>query len=161
MTNQIKTTSLIAQIQKMAKGLNRFSISDVLQMFPDAEENDIREALNFLTKELFIKQISNMEYLYVKSKKITPEIIDNILEEKTSEWLTIDEVCKLTGQKKETVRRKCKNKIYESKFIRNGKNKDYFILKSCISKNKQRSPVVERFLQTLKASSLYPSRCFK
>lgn len=153
--NQIKTTSLIAQIQKMAKGLNRFSISDVLQMFPDAEENDIREALNFLTKELFIKQISNMEYLYVKSKKITPEIIDNILEEKTSEWLTIDEVCKLTGQKKETVRRKCKNKIYESKFIRNGKNKDYFILKSCISKNKQRSPVVERFLQTLGGPQQY------
>ena len=155
MTNQIKTTSLIAQIQKMAKGLNRFSISDVLQMFPDAVENDIHEALRFLAKEFFIKQISDTEYLYVKSKKITSEIIDNILEEKTSEWLTIDEVCKLTGQKKETVRRKCKNKIYESKFIRNGKNKDYFILKSCISKNKQRSPVVERFLQTLGGPQQY------
>ena len=148
MMNQIKTTSLIAQIQKMARGLNRFGISDVLQMFPDAEENNIREALIFLTKEFFIKQISETEYLYIKSKNITPEIVDSILEEKTSEWLTIDEVCKITGQKKETVRRKCKNKIYESKFIKNGKNKEYLILKSCISKNKQRSPLVEKYLRT-------------
>lgn len=149
MTNQIKMTNLAIQIQKMAKGLNRFSISDVFQIFPDVNEKEIYQILNFLEKELLIKKISETEYLYVKFKNISPEIADNILEEKTSEWLTIDEVCKMTGQKKETVRRKCKNKIYESKFIRNGKNKEYFVLKSCISKNKQRSPVVERFLQTL------------
>ena len=116
MTNQIKMTNLAIQIQKMAKGLNRFSISDVFQIFPDVNEKEIYQILNFLEKELLIKKLSETEYLYVKFKNISPEIADNILEEKTSEWLTIDEVCKMTGQKKETVRRKCKNKIYESKF---------------------------------------------
>ena len=106
MTNQIKMTNLAIQIQKMAKGLNRFSISDVFQIFPDVNEKEIYQILNFLEKELLIKKLSETEYLYVKFKNISPEIADNILEEKTSEWLTIDEVCKMTGQKKETVRRK-------------------------------------------------------
>lgn len=155
MTNQVKMTNLTIQIQKMAKGLNRFSISDVFQIFPDVNEKEIYQILNFLEKELLIKKLSETEYLYVKFKNISPEIVDNILEEKTSEWLTIDEVCKMTGQKKETVRRKCKSKIYESKFIKNGKTKEYFILKSCICKNKQKSPVIERFLQTLGAPHKY------
>ena len=155
MTNQVKMTNLTIQIQKMAKGLNRFSISDVFQIFPDVQEKEIYQILNFLEKELLIKKLSETEYLYVKFKNISPEIVDNILEEKTSEWLTIDEVCKMTGQKKETVRRKCKSKIYESKFIKNGKTKEYFVLKSCICKNKQKSPVIERFLQTLGAPQKY------
>ena len=41
MTNQIKMTNLAIQIQKMAKGLNRFSISDVFQIFPDVNEKEI------------------------------------------------------------------------------------------------------------------------
>ena len=41
MTNQIKMTNLTIQIQKMAKGLNRFSISDVFQIFPDVQEKEI------------------------------------------------------------------------------------------------------------------------
>ena len=90
MTNQIKMTNLAIQIQKMAKGLNRFSISDVFQIFPDVNEKEIYQILNFLEKELLIKKLSETEYLYVKFKNISPEITDNILEEKTSELLTID-----------------------------------------------------------------------
>ena len=48
MTNQIKMTNLTIQIQKMAKGLNRFSISDVFQIFPDVNEKEIYQILNFL-----------------------------------------------------------------------------------------------------------------
>lgn len=48
MTNQIKMTNLAIQIQKMAKGLNRFSISDVFQIFPDVNEKEIYQILNFL-----------------------------------------------------------------------------------------------------------------
>ena len=55
MTNQIKMTNLAIQIQKMAKGLNRFSISDVFQIFPDVQEKEIYQILNFLEKELLIK----------------------------------------------------------------------------------------------------------
>ena len=33
-------------------------------------------------------------------------------------WLTVDEVCSLSGEIRETVRRKCKRKEYVSKFIK-------------------------------------------
>src|SRR5574344_126611 len=47
-------------------------------------------------------------------------------------WITIDEVCSLTGEIKETVRRKCKNGKYQSKFIKNGKFKYYSVVLSCL-----------------------------
>ena len=70
MTNQVKMTNLTIQIQKMAKGLNRFSISDVFQIFPDVNEKEIYQILNFLEKELLIKKLSETEYLYVKFKEL-------------------------------------------------------------------------------------------
>ena len=52
-------------------------------------------------------------------------------------WLTIDEVCGLSGDKKETIRRKCKSGQIVSKFEKNGKNKNYYILLSSLSQKVQ------------------------
>ncbi len=47
-------------------------------------------------------------------------------------WLTTEEVCSLTGEIKETVRRKCKSNKYISKFEKDCRNKIYFILLSSL-----------------------------
>lgn len=49
-------------------------------------------------------------------------------------WLTIDEVCGLSGEIRETVRRKCKRGEYISKFTKCGKFKNYYILLSSLPK---------------------------
>lgn len=54
-------------------------------------------------------------------------------------WLSIYEVCELTGEIKETVRRKCKRGEYVSTFEKDGKFKKYFIsLESLPEKFKQK-----------------------
>jgi len=52
-------------------------------------------------------------------------------------WLTIEEVISLTGEIKETVRRKCKNKKYTSKYVQNGKYKIYSVLLSSLPEDAQ------------------------
>lgn len=42
-------------------------------------------------------------------------------------WLSIEEVCVLTGEVKETVRRKCKRGEYSCTFEKNGKYKNYLV----------------------------------
>jgi len=42
-------------------------------------------------------------------------------------WLSMDEVCNLTGEIRETVRRKCKRGEYSCTFEKNGKYKNYLI----------------------------------
>ena len=49
-------------------------------------------------------------------------------------WLTIEDVCSLTGEIKETVRRKCKAGKYISKFKKDGKYKIYSVLLSSLDK---------------------------
>ncbi len=49
-------------------------------------------------------------------------------------WLTIEDVCSLTGEIKETVRRKCKSGRYISKFKKDGKYKIYSVLLSSLDK---------------------------
>ena len=52
-------------------------------------------------------------------------------------WLTIDEVCDLSGDKKETIRRKCKSGQVVAKFEKTGKTKNYYILLSSLSQKAQ------------------------
>lgn len=52
-------------------------------------------------------------------------------------WLRIEEICALTGDKKETVRRKCKSGKYKSKVQKNGKYKIYFIPLTALSEELQ------------------------
>ena len=42
-------------------------------------------------------------------------------------WLSMDEVCNLTGEVKETVRRKCKRGEYSCTYDKKGKYKNYLI----------------------------------
>jgi len=55
MKSQDKMLSLTSRIQKLAKGLNKFSLSDILQMLPD-KEKDICDAIQILEKESVIKK---------------------------------------------------------------------------------------------------------
>lgn len=52
----------------------------------------------------------------------------------TEVWLTIDEVCSLSNEVRETVRRKCKRGEYFSKSTRQGRYKIYYILLSSLPK---------------------------
>ena len=52
-------------------------------------------------------------------------------------WLTVEEVCSLTGEIKETVRRKCKAGKYISESKRDGKYKIYSVLLSSLDKKFQ------------------------
>jgi hypothetical protein len=52
-------------------------------------------------------------------------------------WLDIEEVCRLTGETKETVRRKCKSEKYTSTSERSGKFKTYSVLLSSLPKKAQ------------------------
>ena len=47
-------------------------------------------------------------------------------------WLKIEDVCRLTGESKETVRRKCKRGEYISSFVKNGRYKIYSVLLSSL-----------------------------
>ncbi len=47
-------------------------------------------------------------------------------------WLTLDEVCKLSKSKKETIRRKCKSGEYKARYKIDGRKKNYEILLSSL-----------------------------
>ena len=57
-------------------------------------------------------------------------------------WLTIDEVCDLSGDKKETIRRKCKSGELVSTFEKIGKFKNYFVSLSSL-----KAEIQEKYLQ--------------
>ena len=52
-------------------------------------------------------------------------------------WLDLEEISELTGEVKETVRRKCKRGEYVSKHRIDGKKKIYFVQLSSIPKSAQ------------------------
>jgi len=71
----------------------------------------------------------------------------------TEVWLTTEDVCSLTGEVKETVRRKCKSGKYVSAVEKSGKYRNYTVLLSSLDKkyqdkyfNKQ-NVAVEKFEQ--------------
>jgi putative transposase len=58
-------------------------------------------------------------------------------------WLSIEEVCSLTEDKKETVRRKCKSGQYKSVFKKDGKFKIYQIALSSLEERLQRRYIAQ------------------
>ena len=68
----------------------------------------------------------------------------------TETWLTVDEVCSLSGEVRETVRRKCKRNEYISKFTKQGKFKIYYILLASLPKEYQKT-----YLKNTKGKSSY------
>ena len=140
--SQIKMQNLTLKIQKLARVLNKFTISDIQQLIPENIET-IEKIIKKLVLENIIKQLSETEFLYskIKTAKIkdlqNKEIIettDSNIDYSKNEWLTMDEVAELTEEKRETVRRKCKNGTYISTYKKVGRFKEYLIKKSSIKK---------------------------
>jgi len=151
---QTKTSSLTLKIQKLAKGLNKFTINDISQIIPQSED-EIISSLAELEKNSVIKKISDTEYLYIKLNKLADKInssIDTFIPDMC--WLTIEEVSNLTGQKRETIRRKCKSNKYICKFEYKGKYKEYKILKRSIDEDLSKLQVSEFKQQYFKYKEL-------
>jgi len=125
---KLRMSKLATQIQRLAKGLNKFTISNILQL-TDANISEIELALKELEEEFIIRKISDEEYIYSKIKSISSDIIlnPNKPEFFYKEWLTVDEVCAITYLKPVTVKKKCRRGEYEVKAERRGKFKQYLI----------------------------------
>ena len=140
MKSQTKMLNLTSKIQKLARVLNKFSINDIQQLIPISNK-EILATLKELVAGGIIKKLSPTEFLYIKyQKKESIEIInkhklskeEKIFEQKlkNKEWLTVEEVMALTKQKRETIRRKCKNQTHESINKKDGRYKIYLVKKS-------------------------------
>lgn len=64
-----KKLNLQMKILKIAKGLNKFTLPDILPMLEENEKT-IQKALNDLETLNQIKKISNTEYLYTNFKSV-------------------------------------------------------------------------------------------
>ena len=135
---KLRMSKLATQIQRLAKGLNKFTISNILQL-TDANISEIELALKELEEEFIIRKISDEEYLYSKIKSISSDILlnPNKPEFFDKEWLTVEEVCAITYLKPVTVKRKCRNGEYEVKFERKGKFKPYLINRNSLKLEKK------------------------
>lgn len=141
--SQIKMQSLTLKIQKLARVLNKFTVSDIQQLIPENIES-IEQIIKNLVSENTVKQLSETEYLYSKIKttkikdaknKETIKTTNSNIGYNNNEWLTMEEVAGLTEEKRETVRRKCKNGTYISTYKKVGRFKEYLIKKSSITKH--------------------------
>lgn len=101
-----KKLNLQMKILKIAKGLNKFTLPDILPML---EENEkiIQKALNDLESLNQIKKISNTEYLYTNFKKRVNKPLPASKSSDSDIWLTISEVARLLNIQEETVKRNC------------------------------------------------------
>lgn len=139
---QTKMQNLTLKIQKLARVLNKFTVSDIQQLIPENIET-IEKIIKNLVSDNIVKQLSETEFLYskIKTAKINEvqnkeiiETTDSNIDYSKNEWLTMDEVAELTEEKRETVRRKCKKGTYISTYKKVGRFKEYLIKKSSIKK---------------------------
>lgn len=141
---QTKTQNLTLKIQKLARVLNKFTLSDIQQLIPE-DITIIKKVIKNLVLDNIVKQLSETEFLYSKIKevKVCEDIKKDIIrvnsntrnKYKENEWLTMDEVMAITEEKRETIRRKCKNGKYVSIFRKQGKTKEYLINKVALLKS--------------------------
>ena len=100
-----KKLNLQMKILKIAKGLNKFTLPDILPMLEENEKT-IQKALNDLESLNQIKKISNTEYLYTNFKKHVNKPLPASKSSDSDIWLTISEVARLLNIQEETVKRK-------------------------------------------------------
>ena len=104
--------NLKTKILKIAKGLNKFTLPDILPMVEE-KESTIHKILADLETENKIKKISKNEYLYTNLKGVSdkpskPQIIKSPKSNKADDiWLTIAEVARLLNIQEESVKRNC------------------------------------------------------
>lgn len=101
-----KKLNLQMKILKIAKGLNKFTLPDILPMLEENEKT-IQKALNDLETLNQIKKISNTEYLYTNFKKRVNKPLPTSQSNDSDIWLTIPEVARLLNIQEETVKRNC------------------------------------------------------
>lgn len=101
-----KKLNLQMKILKIAKGLNKFTLPDILPMLEENEKT-IQKALNDLETLNQIKKISNTEYLYTNFKKRVNKPLPTSQSSDLDIWLTIAEVARLLNIQEETVKRNC------------------------------------------------------
>ena len=101
-----KKLNLQIKILKIAKGLNKFTLPDILPMLEENEKT-IQKALNDLGNLNQIKKISNTEYLYTNFKKRVNKPVPTSQSSDSDIWLTIPEVAWLLNIQEETVKRNC------------------------------------------------------
>lgn len=101
-----KKLNLQMKILKIAKGLNKFTLPDILPMLEENEKT-IQKALNDLEALNQIKKISNTEYLYTNFKKRVNKPVHTSQSSDSDIWLTIPEVARLLNIQEETVKRNC------------------------------------------------------
>lgn len=101
-----KKLNLQMKILKIAKGLNKFTLPDILPMLEENEKT-IQKALNDLENLNQIKKISKTEYLYTNFKKRVNKPLSVSQSSDSDIWLTIPEVARLLNIQEETVKRNC------------------------------------------------------
>ena len=101
-----KKLNLQMKILKIAKGLNKFTLPDILPMLEENEKS-IQKALHNLESLNQIKKISNTEYLYTNFKKRVNKPVPTSQSSDSDIWLTIPEVARLLNIQEETVKRNC------------------------------------------------------
>ena len=101
-----KKLNLQMKILKIAKGLNKFTLPDILPMLEENKKT-IQKALNDLETLNQIKKISNTEYLYTNFKKRVNKPLPTSQSSDSDIWLTIPEVARLLNIQEETVKRNC------------------------------------------------------
>ena len=99
-------SNLISKILKIAKGLNKFTLLDILPML-DESEKTILNTLDDLEEENLIKKVSETEYLYTNFKKRVNKPVPSPQNTDSDIWLTIAEVACLLNIQEETVKRNC------------------------------------------------------
>lgn len=98
--------NLKAKILKIAKGLNKFTLPDILPILNESEKV-VSDLLSKLEAENMIKKVSEREYLYTNIKKRQNKPIQGTSNKDSDIWLTISEVARLLNIQEETVKRNC------------------------------------------------------
>ena len=99
-------SNLKAKILKIAKGLNKFTLLDILPILNESEEA-VSDLLSELEAENLIKKISETEYLYTNFKKRQNKPFQSTSNTESEIWLTISEVARLLNIQENTVKRNC------------------------------------------------------
>ena len=98
--------NLKAKILKIAKGLNKFTLPDILPILNESEKV-VSDLLSKLEDENLIKKVSEREYLYTNIKKRQNKPVPTSQNNGPDIWLTIAEVARLLNIQEETVKRNC------------------------------------------------------
>jgi len=98
--------NLKAKILKIAKGLNKFTLPDILPILNESEKV-VSDLLSELEDEDLIKKVSEREYLYTNIKKRVNKPVPNSNSNGPDIWLTISEVARLLNIQENTVKRNC------------------------------------------------------